>query len=267
MKIIDTDQLFGEFLMEYVKENPTESESTMAEKMPELYVEFSHKPCAELDGKTPEEYYLKADGKELLNALKEHVKQGVPVPDYLCEGIVKNTADEDMLALLNDEDELVSYAVNLFGEKESVKCYKKYVSMLRERICSEDILDSITEQLSKNPELVKEDIIGMIEDGDDTDRLFYLEILCHCDKDQRIFNFIMKELLAHPTKLQLYLSYVRKYGDERALDTLYEIIEDPKIDYVDFKELVSTIESLGGVYDKKRDFSNDPNYKKLHQSS
>lgn len=51
--------------------------------------------------------------------------------------------------------------------------------------------------------------------------------------------------------------------DEKALAALYELIEREEINYQDFQELKLAIESLGGEYEKERDFSNDKVYRKI----
>ena len=43
----------------------------------------------------------------------------------------------------------------------------------------------------------------------------------------------------------------------------YELIEREEINYQDFQELKLAIESLGGDYEKERDFSNDKVYRKI----
>ena len=70
-------------------------------------------------------------------------------------------------------------------------------------------------------------------------------------------------LVINPKKLSLYAGFVSRYGDERALPFLLEAIERDKISYADFEELRFAIESLGGEYNKERDFSSDKSYKAI----
>lgn len=50
---------------------------------------------------------------------------------------------------------------------------------------------------------------------------------------------------------------------ERALPSLLAAIEREDVGFVLFQELKFAIEALGGEYEKERDFSNDPAYKKI----
>ena len=65
----------------------------------------------------------------------------------------------------------------------------------------------------------------------------------------------------------MYSSYLARYGDESALPLLYEAIERPGLDFAEFRELKFAIETLGGEYEKKRDFSADKTYKKIREQS
>ena len=56
---------------------------------------------------------------------------------------------------------------------------------------------------------------------------------------------------------------LQQRGDERALPSLLAAIEREDIGFVLFQELKFAIEALGGEYEKERDFSNDPAYKKI----
>ena len=78
---------------------------------------------------------------------------------------------------------------------------------------------------------------------------------------------MLDEFLIHPDNIPEYANMIAKYGDERALDTLYREIEREDIKYNDFVEMRFAIESLGGEYNRARDFTNDPVYKKVREQA
>ena len=61
----------------------------------------------------------------------------------------------------------------------------------------------------------------------------------------------------------LYAAYLGKLGDERALPELMRAASDDRCGYVDYIELRSAIEQLGGEL-PERDFSDDADFQALH---
>ena len=91
IKTIDLDKLFDKFIEKYVYENIGKiSNEQIEDNIPKLYVKFGDVKIKELDGLTPNTFYLNKDGKELLDCLKDHLLKNVSVSDFLCEAIVKN---------------------------------------------------------------------------------------------------------------------------------------------------------------------------------
>ena len=62
-------------------------------------------------------------------------------------------------------------------------------------------------------------------------------------------------------------SYLAAYGDERALPVLLDKIDEEGITFIEYQELKYAIESLGGSYEKERDFSNDEYYQAVKAHS
>ncbi|MDE5789302.1 MAG: hypothetical protein K2H78_02675, partial [Clostridia bacterium] len=65
----------------------------------------------------------------------------------------------------------------------------------------------------------------------------------------------------------MHASYLAAYGDERALEYLLDKIDEEGITFIEYQELKYAIESLGGSYEKERDFSNDPYYQAIKAHS
>ena len=266
IKVIDIDSLFDEFISTFVYSNvgkvkPEEIEN----KIPELYEEFGKKALAELDGKTPEQYYKSFDIVELLECLKNHLIQGVSVPDFLCEAITSNSQNEDgLISALSQEDneEFTLYVMNMLSELDSSKCVNKYLQMVLWDY-SEVIKELATEYLRDRAEVVKEEVLSQYNDCDIKVKEYLTEILAGCKKDDRVFDILIAEFVKHPKEIPLYAGYLAKYGDERALPFLMAEIEKEKISYADFEELRFAIEALGGEYDKIRDFKSDKTFKKI----
>lgn len=266
IKVIDVDALFDKYIEEYVysnigKVNPEEIEN----KIPELYVEFGDKQLKELDGKTPNTYYKQFSGEELVKCLKEHLQKKIDVSDFLCEGITSNPENATALAnaLSDDENEVfVLYVMNMLADMNSKLGAERYLEFIAWDY-SESIRELATELLSSFAEDVKEQVLVRYNESGEDKKGYYTEILSHVKNDDRVFDVLTLEFAKHPENVPLYSNYLAKYGDDRALPFLMQAIEEKDISYADFEELRFAIEALGGIYDKKRDFSQDKSFKKI----
>ena len=264
--LIDIDAIFEKQLRTYMQEHAGElNEAAWEEKIAELYEAFGHTSLPELNGASPETYYSGCSGAELAELLAAHVRSEVSVSDYLCEAIIRSEEAEDALLpfLEAEEEELVFYAMNLLKDKGSVKPLDRYLAFLTDRSVCRDKKDLACEILIEYPERMKEKILSVFQACGKEDRASLLDVLSHCERDDRILNLLTDELRNNCGEIPLYVSFIRRYGDERALNLLYDLIEREEINYQDFQELKLAMEALGGEYEKERDFSNDKIYRKI----
>ncbi len=265
--LMDIDKIFDEFLADYIKSNRGKyTEKEWENKIPQLYDEFGVTPQKALGGVAPERYYDGLSGEELAEILKEHIEQDVAVSDFLCEAIIRSKCDKALIPFvsINEDEELVSYCVNLLSDMHSVFGYDKYFDLLLNSDCCDEMRDLLVECMQTEPEAAKERaLLEYAKIGKSDLKIYLLEILSHCKKDDRILKILLSELTAHKNGIQLYLPYVTKYGDEAALPKLLELIKNPDINYLDFKELKLAIEAFGGEFNEERDFTGDRYYQKL----
>ncbi len=265
LKVIDIDNIFDDFLVKYINDNKGKfSEKEWEEKIPLLYLEFGSTTLEELDGLTPEDYYKDASGQDLALLLKEHVNQGVAVSDFLCEALISSDCEKYIVDFIDNEnsEELVFYCINILKDKRSTLGFDRYFDMLLNDETSEDLKELLAEALASIPENAKEKALALYDHAGSS-AIYFLEIFSLCKHDDRILNILIKEIRSHLDDIPLYLTYITRYGDERALKDLLEIIALPNISFVDFRELKFAIELFGGEYSEKRDFSNDKDYQKL----
>ena len=197
----------------------------------------------------------------LVETLKEYLLQDVPVPDILCEELESRGVFPELLALLDETDEeLVHYALNIIGSDS--RAFGRYIAMLSEDAYDEHIKDSLADLLKARADDAAEGVLPLVntESG-----AYALEILSKVKRrDERVYKALLDAFLgADDADAPLYAGYLASYGDERALPSLLSAIEREDIGYVLFQELKFAIEALGGEYDKERDFSNDPAFKKI----
>lgn len=266
IKVLDLDKLFDNYISGYVYKNigkikPEEIEN----QMPVMYEEFGNEKLKELDGKTPNEFYKQFSMKELLECLKSHLAKGVPISDFLCEAIVFDKKEENLIKeeLFNDNgEEYTAYLMNFLSDMGGEIPLKRYLEYAVYDY-PETIAELSVEFLSEDAEKVKELIISEIENVEESKKERLVEILSNVKNDDRVFDILIKEFVKNQDKIPFYAQMIVKYGDDRAIPFLLQAIKDEKISYADFEELRFAIEALGGEYNEKRDFSNDKAYKKI----
>ncbi len=267
--IVDVDKLFDKFVSDYVyseigKVKPEEIE----DKMPLYYEKFKKTAFKELGGKTPETFYAGYKTEELLECLLQHIEKGVSVSDFLCEAITDSPDCETAVArALNGDncEEYTMYLMNILAEKNSDKAIGRYLEFILWDY-TEPVRELATELLCGFADKIKDSIISQFNDADKVKKECLTEILSYSSHDDRVFDLLIEQFVLNADKMPLYLGYLVRYGDERALPYLYTAIEGDKIDYADYKELLLAIEALGGEYKGERDFSSDKVYKRIKEA-
>ncbi len=257
MKLIDFDGMFDEKLTQYMAQNKNKhTEKEWEDVIPKLYKKFGDTRIAKI-GCTPKEYYAKMSGEELMETLKAHLQEDVPVPEFLCAEMEERGLTSLLLPLLDSEEEAaVSYAINLIGEDEGA--FEGYFAILSRNRLTEDIRSDVTDILRTHADEVKGKAFTLYREGKATE--YMLEILSRVkEREEEIFKLLLEEFRA-AEETSTRAGYLAAYGDERALPYLLERIEDTSIGFVEFQELKYAIEALGGEYNEPRDFTEDKDY-------
>ena len=257
MKLYDFDGMFDEKLSEYISKNAGKyKEEEWEDIIPELYKKFGDTPIKSL-GKTPRGYYGEMTDGELIKCLKLHLKNGVPVSEFLCSAIEDRKMTEELMPLLDGTQDEIEYAMNLLGADPAAT--GKYLKMLVESD-DEDMKNRCVDFIKENADDVADDVKEYYNKG--LEREYMLEIMSRIKKrDDGVFDILIKEFRSDPDNVPMHASYLAAYGDDRALKYLLDKIDGEGITFVEYQELKFAIEALGGEYTKERDFSDDPYYK------
>ncbi len=260
MKLYDFDGMFDLKLSEYIRKNPDRyTESEWEDLIPKFYESFGDTYIKSV-GDTPNGFYSKLSDKELVSALSAHLKKNVPVSKFLRNAIERADAVELLTPLLDGGNAEKEYAVNLIGANDGV--LKKYLSMLVSPDCGEELRNILSEILKEKADIVADEASDYYERG--VERELMLEILARSViRNDKIFDILIKEFKSNPEKVSANANLLARYGDERALKYLLEKIDEEDVSYLEYKELLLAIESLGGTYERERDFSDDPYYELL----
>lgn len=264
MKLIDFDSLFDSKLEQYMRENAGKyTEGQWESLIPKLYKNFGDTFIKSV-GATPREYYAKMSDTELCEILKEHVAQNIAVSDFLArETEGRNCPDALVRLMTSGEEELALAAVSVAGESERALdiCF----TLLTGNAPSA-VKELAAEKLrSQNAEPFKERALEIYKKGIAKD--YMLELLCRCERDDRIFSVFMEELREADENLPVLANEIARYGDERAVNGLIERIDREETTFCEYQELICAIEALGGEYAVQRDFSLDKDYQRVKEES
>lgn len=256
MKIYDFDGMFDEKLSAYIAKNPKKySESEWEDVIPALYQKFGDTPIKSL-GKSPREFYGDMTDDELIKSVKTHIKQGVTVSEFLCDAVENRQIFDKIMPLLDGSGGERNFAMQILGADE--RALKKYLQILVESD-DEETKNLCADLIKEKADCVTLEVLNNYKDGLDSG--YMLEIMSRTViKNDEVFNILLKEFRTDPENLVRNTGYLAAYGDERALKYLLDKIEEDGISFVEYRELKFAIESLGGEYNKERDFSFDPYY-------
>ena len=256
MKPIDFDGLFDQKLAKYLKENAGKfTEKQWEDKIPLLYQKFGDTYLKSI-GFTPREYYKRISDKELVDTLLAHIKEEVPVSDFLCRELESRDCPEEILPLLECKDEqLLMLAVNLAGANPIA--FDAYFALLKGE-ADREIKDAVVDQLKVNADAAKARALAFLNEG--IEKELMLEMLSRVrERDETVYEVLLNAF-REGEDLPMHASYLAAYGDSRALPVLLERIAGEDINFLEFRELKYAIEALGGEYTEERDFSDDPYY-------
>ncbi len=264
MKLYDFDGMFDKKLSEYISRNAGKyKEEEWEDMIPAMYAKFGDAVIKSL-GVSPNAYYAAMGAEELVRCLKAHVKNGVPVSEFLCKAIEARPECKDMLLPLLEggEEGLRQYVVNILGAaEEAIPVYMRLIAGGEDGDFKNLCADFIKENADVALEQALENYRGGVE------RPLMLEILSRVKaRDGRVYDILLNEFLGGED-VPMHAAYLAAYGDERALPYLLAKIDEEGISYVEYQELKYAIEALGGEYDKPRDFSGDEYYELIHSHS
>lgn len=272
MKCINFDHQFELYAAEWMKDNAEKYKNNMdviEMMMPDVYMEFLSKPAQWLGGKTPEQYFAQyTDAQALVDLMCQYEEEKVPVPDLLLERITElgKKSEAPLLALFGKEGIAAAAemtAISLLRELESNAPMQQYIDFIAGLDAADEKGDMCAESLENMGACVVEPILAALDRAGEAGKEIFADILSNFPGDDRIFALLLDCFKTHKDKQALFASYLAKYGDDRALDALNAAALDRDINYLDFVEISSAIDALGGDRPAEREFAGDPYYESL----
>lgn len=272
MNCINFDQKFEQYMGVWMKNNAAKYKNNMdiiEGMMPDVYMEFLAKPATWLGGKAPQDYFGQYDdAAQLVDWLCEYERTGVPVPDLLLDriGELGESAEAPLLALLDDTgapDAAVMTAISLLREIESTAPMQRYIERIAALAEPDERADMYAESLLSMGDAVVAPVLAALPSAGEAGRDIFSDILSNFPGEEESFALLLERFERCEDRRALFASYLAKYGDDRALPALRRAAEDPHVNYLDFVEISSAIEALGGERPAEREFAGDPYYESL----
>lgn len=262
----DFDKLFENYADKYYGEHEDEYDSPdeFARDLDKVYEKWATSPQEVLGGITPSDFFKKIPTDELIDILKGACAGDGNPSSLLFDRIASEPSLLDGLCELAKqatEEKLLTVTLSLISELGGAS--NEFYLDLIERDVDPCVKDQCIETLCTRAEEIKDIIIDRAEKTDDVGMIeLYLEILSYCKSgDDRILTLLVTLLHIDPNTAYV-AGLIGRYGDERAADSLYPILDS--CDYATFIEVRNAIEELGGtVDDKYRDFAEDPLYRMI----
>ena len=118
------------------------------------------------------------------------------------------------------------------------------------------------EYLLEDCEPILEDMIDKIYTLDGETGKMLMEILAEYKGNKAIFMGLVSYLYKGED-VALFARLIGAYGDEQGIEVLKTFCENYEPNYNEYMELRNAVEELGGDFDLKQDFSDDPFYRFL----
>ncbi len=263
MKLYDFDGMFDEKLSEYIAKNAGKyKEEEWENIIPVLYNKFGDTVIKSI-GKTPRAFYREMPDADLLRTLKAHIREGVPVPEFLCTEIEGRNLTQSLMPMLDGSPAEREYAMTIIGADDGA--IKKYMQIL---VSSDDeeLKNRCADFIKEKADLVADEAVQNYKNG--VDKELMCEIMSRSViPNEEIFRILLNEFRCDADNVPMHASYLAAYGDERALPYLLDKIDEEGISFIEYQELKFAIEALGGEYTKERDFSSDPYFQLIRGQS
>ncbi len=272
MRCINFDKEFERYIAVWMKEHSKEYKNydAIEAAMPQVYEQFLDTPVNWLAGAKPGEYFGQFDQpRQLVNWMEDYFKQRIPVPDMLMNRISELGAasEEALLALLKKERatlEMKMAVITLLREIDSAAAMADYIAWQAQRGEGEDELaDNALESLASLGERAVPAMRKALKDASPAGQEALLTLLSDYPGDEAVFDIALQLFDSRREHLAVLADCLGKLGDERALPVLKARAASEETPYLDYIELRSAIEALGGEAPEREFDASDPAYEAM----
>ncbi len=269
MKCIDFDKKFQYCLTEWTKQHAKDYKTydEMEDHVAQVYDTFLDTPADWLSGAKPGEYFEQFDNaKQLVDWMEDYEKQRVPVPDMLLNRIsaLGEAAEAPLMSLLLKERApraAKMSAVTLLREIGSSAPLDLYISLVSAWDGKDDLAESALESLESIGGAAAQKMRAALETATPEGQSGFLSLLCDKGQgDSYLVSHALRLLRERSDMRALMADVLGRLGDESVLPEIIRLAASEETPYLDFIELRSAIEKLGGEAPERIFDAEDPDY-------
>lgn len=273
MRCINFDKEFERYITVWMKDHAKEYKNydAMEAAIPKVYEEFLDTPVNWLSGAKPGEYFQQFDNpRQLVNWMEDYFKQRIPVPDMLMNRITELglAAEESLMNMMLKEratQEIKMAAVTMLREIESCAPMQLYIDWQtnRQEGREDELADNALESLLSMGEKAVAQMRAALPKASPDGQEALLTLLCAYPGDEDVFQLALALFQAPGARIAVLADCLAQLGDERALPILKEKAASEETEYLDYIELRSAIEALGGEAPEREFDAEDPAYEAM----
>jgi len=269
MTPIDFDARFSRWLHDFLEENQSDftDVAQVEAMMPELYARFVKTPADWLSGQAPERYFDGQSAEALAALIVRYEREGVPVPELLLDTIAEKgaRARDALVGLIADAGAPRAArmtAINLLREMDQPPPAELFIAWQLNREVEDELADCALESLEAAGEGPLPAMLEALPQAGEAGQEALLSVMSRYPDLPGVYEALIRLFDAAPERTAALSAYLGRLGDERALPLLKARALAPEIGYIDYIELRSAIEALGGEA-PEREFEDDPAYRAL----
>ena len=201
--------------------------------------------------------------------MEDYFKQKVPVPDMLLNRITElgEPAEKRLYNLLQKErtpQEARMTAVSLLGEMGSTLPMQLYISWQLNRANEDELCDAACEALAQMGEEAIDPMLAFLDDANDAGKEALCSVLSYYpDTSGKVLPELLRLIRKPDANVAVLAGYLGRLGEEGALETLIDLALQEDLSYLNYIELRSAIERLGGDAPERAFDENDPEYEAM----
>ena len=269
MKLYDFDEKFFDYVRGWVALHPGLKESEIEASYNEMMRNWLNQPAKWLNGEKPGEYFNRySDPKDLIKLLEEYLKRDIGLPEPLYRRIVElgEACAPALLKITADGDRpeaLRATAMALLRDIDSSAPIDLYIDLICSCEEKSELCDMAADVLSARGDALVGPLMDRYDGATEYGQLLILDICANHPGDPRICDRLLEKLRNRPDERALYAALLGKLGDPRAIEPMMGLLNLVDLGYLDYIELRSAIEQLGGDPGEERVFNGDPDFEAL----
>lgn len=269
MKIYDFDAKFYDYVRTWMALHPGLREDEVEAKYNEMMLSWLNAPAQWLGGEKPGEYFNRySDPRDLIKLLEEYMKRDIGLPEPLYSRIVAmgEACAPALVRIVRDADraeDLRGTAIAMLRDMDDALPVDLCVDLVCDSGADDALADLAAEALKEADESVVDTLMDRYDTAGVYGKMTILDVCARFPGHERVYDELVRMLMAEPDYRAYYAGLLADYGDPRAVEPLMKAQALVDLNYMDYIEIRNAIEVLGGDPGEERVFNGDSDYEAL----